>query len=423
MTVPVPLWLLIVHAAVTALLAILLWSLKDRRDPTFRIDTDADLPDLVRSFAGLTHGDLIEGNSAELVENGVFFDRLVADIAAAQRSVHLETFLWKKGHVGERVARALAERAAAGIEVRVLVDANGSREIGEDTERALKDAGCKFAWYHPRKLRVLGRLNNRDHRKLAVIDGRIGYAGGHCIVDTWDGEAQDKKHFRDISVRLSGPVVHSLQSTFSENWVASTGELFVGDDVFPPLAPTGATTVHVARMRPSGSASDVKILHQLVICCARRHVLIQNPYFLPDPEAIDLLAKAVARGVDVRVMTPSPAASDMPIVQHAAHHNYAALLAAGVRVFEYQKTLLHQKVITVDGQWCAIGSSNFDDRSFEINDEITLGYYAADLAAELEAIFARDARDCIELDPRSWSKRGIRHRLLDRVLYLFNEQL
>lgn len=416
-------WLSSFLVLLVVALGFVIWSLKHRRDPHFRIQTDAPLPDLLPSVAGLTHGQLIEGNSVELAENGRFFDLLLADIRAAQRSVHFETFLWKDGELGRRLADALAERGRAGVCVRVLVDARGSKDMGSQTRRELEEAGCAFAAFHPGGLRAIGRFNSRDHRKLAVLDGRVAYVGGHCIVDTWLGDAQDEKHFRDISVRLRGPIAHAIQSTFSENWVMTTGELFLGDGVFPELPNEGAIPIHVARITPFGSASAVKILHHLVICCARKRILIQNPYFLPEPEAIEFLAQAVARGVDVRVMTPSTGASDMPMVQHAAHHNFGKLLAHGVRIFEYQKTLLHQKVMTVDGCWSAIGSSNFDDRSFEINDEITLGFHDSALAEKLEMIFERDAEDCVEVTSETWAKRSPAHRLLDGTFYLVNEQL
>jgi cardiolipin synthase A/B len=422
-SVAVPVWLLGLGVLLLVALVLVIWSLKHRRDPSFRIRTEAPLPDLLPSVTGLTHGQLIDGNAVEVVENGRYFDLLLADIRAAQRSVHFETFLWKEGEAGTQLAHALAERGRAGVCVRVLVDARGGKNMGSETRRRLEEAGCTFAAFHPSGLRAIGRFNNRDHRKLAVLDGRVAYVGGHCIVDTWLGDAEDKEHFRDLSVRLRGPIVHAIQSAFSENWVMTTGELFLGDDVFPKLANEGGVPVHVARITPLGSASAVKILHHLAICCARSRILIQNPYFLPDPEGIELLAQAVKRGVDVRVMTPSTGGSDMPIVQHAAHHNYGKLLAHGVRIFEYRKTLLHQKVMTVDGCWSAIGSSNFDDRSFEINDEITLGFHDPALAEKLEAIFERDARDCIEIRSEAWAKRGLAHRLLDGTLYMLNEQL
>jgi cardiolipin synthase A/B len=421
--VEMPYWLLALHLLVTIVLIAIVWSLKHRRDPRYRIESEGGLPDLMQSIVGLTHGHLIEGNSVEVLENGAFFDALLKDIAAARQSIHFETFLWKDGVIGRRLAEALAEQSRAGVEVRVLVDANGGKRMGKHTEDLLCAAGCAFAKFHPGGLRALGRLNSRDHRKLVVLDGRLAYVGGHCIVDTWLGDAEDAEHFRDISVRLRGPVVHAIQSTFSENWVGTTGELFAGAGVFPDLELQGDTPIHVARLRLAGTASAVKILHHLAICCARERILIQNPYFLPDTDAIGLFAKAVQRGVDVRVMSPSSGASDMAVVQHAAHANYGKLLAAGVRIFEYGRTLLHQKVMIVDGQWCAIGSSNFDDRSFEINDEITLGISDAGLARQLEEIFERDAAQCVELSADTWARRGLGHRLLDRTMQLFKEQL
>jgi cardiolipin synthase len=307
--------------------------------------------------------------------------------------------------------------------VRVLVDAAGGREMGEAAVGRLEEAGCKFDTYHPTRLRNIGVLNERDHRKIIVLDGRTALVGGHCIVDSWLGDAQDGEHVRDISVRLRGTVVHAIQSAFSENWVEETGELFVGEDFFPELHHEGDVAVHVARVKPEGSAPAVKILHHLAICCARERIRIQSPYFLPEPAAIEALGRAVARGVDVRVMVPSAAASDMPIVQHAAHRNFEQLLALGVRILEYQKTLLHQKVMSIDGVWCAIGSSNFDDRSFEINDEITLGMMDAPLARELAAIFDRDSKECVELELATWRRRGRWHRLKDNALYLLNEMM
>ena len=423
MTVSVSVVVLTTLVLVILLLLVVIWSLKGRRDPNFQVDTEAPLDRLIPSLAGLSHGVLTGGNAVEIVQNGAFFDAVLSDVQAAERSVHLETFLWKKGEIGSRVAEALAERSQAGVEVRILVDANGSRDMGEATERLLEEAGCTLVKHHRGRLNTLGRINNRDHRKIIIVDGRVGYVGGHCIVDTWLGEAQDGKHYRDLSVRIRGPVVHSLQATFSENWVLGTGELFLGDGVFPILEQKGDVAVHVARIRPANSASAVEILHHLAICCAQERIWIQNPYFLPDPDGIKALIRAVRRGVDVRVMSPSAKASDFPLVQHAAHHNYGTLLKGGIRIFEYQKTLLHQKVMTVDGVWCAIGSSNFDDRSFEINDEVTLGFHDAALAAQLEDVFEHDLKACRELASDAWERRGLKHRLTDGAAYLINEQL
>lgn len=408
---------------VVVILSLIIWSIRRHREPRLRVDSNAPFETLIRSLAGLTHGTVIEGNAVSVLENGAFFDVLLEDIAAAQRSVHFEAYLWKDGMLAERIVSALAERARAGLRVRVLVDASGGKKMGEAAKRGLVQAGCAVAFHHRRRVRNIGVLNERDHRKVVVLDGRTAYAGGHCVTDEWLGEAQDKNHFRDVSVVLRGPAVHALQSAFSENWVEETGELFVGDDVFPALAPEGEIAVHVARVKPEGSAPAVKILHHLAICCARRSILIQNPYFIPDPSALEAFARAVARGVDVRIMTPAAHASDMPLVQHAGHRNFDQLLGCGVRIFEYQKTLLHQKLMVIDGLWCCVGSSNFDGRSFEINDEITLGLRDAALARRLEEIFMRDLRHCVELQADSWQRRGLAHRLKDNAAYLLNEQL
>ena len=409
--------------ATIAVLLLIIWSIKRHRSPHLRIESDEPIEKLVASLAGLCLSTPIEGNSVKILENGAFFDVMMEDIRAAEHSVHFETFLWKEGKLSTRVADALCERARAGVTVRVLLDAIGTKEMGQATEQRLRDSGCKVTKFHPKRLRNIGVVNERDHRKLVVLDGRTALVCGHCIVDCWLGDGQDRDHWRDIAVRLRGPVVQAVQAVFSENWVEETGELFAGDEVFPALEPQGEVLAHVAHAKPEGSAPAVKILHHAVICCAKKRLWIQNPYFLPEPEAVDAYGKAVARGVDVRVMVPSAEASDMPMVQHAAHRNFEKLLACGVRIFENPKTLLHQKVMTVDGVWCAIGSTNFDDRAFEINDEVTIGFLDASLARELEGIFERDFKDCVELQLEPWSGRGVFHTLKDHFFYLFNEQL
>ena len=405
------------------LLSIIIWSIRSHRDPKLQIDCDSPIDELIPSLAGLTLGTAVRGNSVEVFENGAFFDVLLARIRSARKSVHFETFLWTAGVLGQRMAEALAERARAGVRVRVMLDATGSKKIGKAATRQMQEAGCRVVFFHRKSLRNLGVLNDRDHRKLVVIDGREAFVGGHCIVDDWLGNAEDGEHFADISVGLRGPIVHSVQAAFSENWVEETGELFVGDGVFPALEPKGDVLIHAAFVKPEGSPPAVKILHHTAICLARKRIWIQNPYFIPEPEAIDAFAKAVSRGVDVRVMMPSTAGSDNPMVQHAGHRNFEKLLRSGVRLFEYPHTLLHQKVMTIDGVWSAIGSSNFDDRSFETNDEITLAVLDAPMAQRLDAVFEKYAPRCSEIELERWRRRGWAHKLKDNAFYLLNEVL
>ena len=402
---------------------LVIWSIRRHRDPSLHIECDYPIDKLMPSLAGLTLGTAVAGNKVEVHENGAFFDVLIERIRAARHSVHFETFLWKDGQLGRRVADALIDRARAGVQVRVLLDAQGSKEAGKEVVERMRNAGCRVTFFHKQALRNIGVLNDRDHRKMVIIDGKEAFVGGHCIVDEWLGNAEDGKHFADVSVHLHGPIVHSLQGAFSENWAGETGELFLGDDVFPKLEPAGDVRIHAVFAKPENSAPAVKILHHTAICLARKRIWIQNPYFIPEPDAIDAFGAAVKRGVDVRVLMPSTSGSDNPMVQHAGHRNFEKLLKCGVRLFEYPHTLLHQKIMTVDGVWSAIGSSNFDDRSFETNDEISLSIADEALAARLDAIFEKYVQRAKEVELEAWTRRGWWHKLKDNAFYLLNELL
>ena len=346
------------------------------------------------------------------------------EIGRATRSVHFETFLWKDGMLGRRLVDALTQRSRAGVTVRVLVDATGGKEMGEAAVGRLEEAGCKFDTYHPKRLRNIGVLNERDHRKITVLDGRTALVGGHCIVDSWLGDAQDGEHFRDLSVRLRGPIVHAIQSAFSENWVEETGELFVGEDVFPELRAAGAVAIHVARVKPEGSAPAVKILHHLAICCARERIWIQNPYFLPDEDLLELILNAAERGVRVRIMLPGADGTDNKPVFHASHTHYPRLLGAGVELFHYHPGLLHQKVLVIDGLWSHVGSTNFDSRSFEINEEVSVGVLDPGVARTLTEAFERDLEDSSPFTLEDWNgERSVWHRLTDWAAHLAHEQM
>jgi cardiolipin synthase len=421
--IAVPVIVLALVGAVFVVQLLVIWSIKRHRDPDLHIECDSPIDELTHSLAGLSLATAVDGNTVEVLENGAYFDVLFEEIRSAKRTVHFETFLWTEGVLGRRLAQALAERARAGLQVRVLLDATGTNKMGKAAAQQMQAAGCRVVKFHRRSIRNIGVMNERDHRKLVVIDGSVAFVGGHCVVDSWLGDAEDNEHFSDISVRLRGPIVNSVQSAFSENWAGETGELFVGDDVFPALAQVGDVTIHAAYVKPEGSAPAVKILHHTMICLARKRIWIQNPYFIPEPEAIDAFGEAVKRGVDVRVMMPSTGGSDNPMVQHAGHRNFEKLLRCGVRLFEYPHTLLHQKVMSVDGVWCTIGSSNFDDRSFEINDEITLGIRDPATAERLDQIFEKYAPRCEEIKLERWRKRSLGHRLIDNMYYAFNEIL
>ena len=307
--------------------------------------------------------------------------------------------------------------------MRLLIDASGGHKMDKELAKLMLDSGVRFIRFHPPSLSNLGRLNNRDHRKEAIIDGRIGYIGGFGFAEQWTGHAQDKDHWRDAGLRVEGPIVGRLQAAFAENWIEETGEIMAGEKYFPHLAAAGPTTAHLAYTKPTGGVSSVQILYYLAIKAARHEIIIQNPYLLPDDESVDALAEAVKRGVDVRIMVPATASTDSPVVQHASHHIFGLLLKNGIKIFEYKKTLLHQKVIVVDGVWSCIGSTNFDRRALRLNDEVSMGVLDSALAAQLKAVFNSDMKYAEERHLEEWEHRGLWHKTLDGLAYLASSQL
>ena len=406
------------------MMTIVLWSIWRENDARLRVRNPGDLNALLPSIVGLTQSSLDLGNRAQLLENGDgFFPPLMRDIAAARETVHIESYIWWKGKICDDLAALLAQKAKQGVEVRLLVDGSGGFEMRRELADEMTRAGVHLVKFHIPTFGNLGRLNNRDHRKIAIIDGRIGYIGGYGIAKEWTGHAQDKEHWRDSGLRVEGPIVNRMQGAFAENWIEETGEIPAGAKYFPPIAPVGPTPAHLAYTSPTGSVSSVQVLYYLAISAARHEIIIQNPYLLPDADAIRALADAVQRGVDVKVMVPATSATDSPIVQHASHHNFGTLLQRGVKVYEYKKTLLHQKVMIVDGVWSCIGSTNFDARSFQLNDEVSLAVVDPGIAQQLRAAFNDDLRNSDERHFNEWAHRSFWHKAIDGLAYLAHSQL
>jgi cardiolipin synthase len=337
--------------------------------------------------------------------------------------VHLESYIWWKGAICNQLARALADAAHRGVEVRLMIDASGGHKMDRDLAKLMTDAGVKLVHFHSPKISNWGRLNNRDHRKEMIIDGRVAYIGGYGFAAEWTGHAQDKDHWRDTGVRLQGPIVNRLQAAFCENWIEETGEIPAGAKYFPPPVAAGSVPAHLAYTSPTGGVSSVQVLYYLAIKAARREIIIENPYLLPDDDAIDAMAEAVRRGVDVKVVVPATTATDSPIVQHASHHRFGLLLQKGIKIWEYKKTLLHQKVIIVDGIWSCVGSTNFDRRALQLNDEISLGIVDPGVAQQLRAAFADDLRYAEPRTYEQWEHRGVWHKMIDGLAYLASSQL
>jgi cardiolipin synthase len=413
----------IAFALLAAFLGYALWGRSRRRDFDFSFPGNADLRSLMRSMAGLTWGSVSEGNRVTIVQNSGFFDALLEDVAVAKHHVHLETFLWQDSNISDRITAALCAKARAGVEVRVLVDSRGSKKTSPAVWAALNAAGCDFRVYHRARFREFAMYNKRDHRKIAVIDGRIGYTFGHGMADMWGGTPAEPTGWRDTAARIEGPAVNDLQSAFFENWVKTAGVAPLGDTYFPRLPKAGKSPLHVAFTSPRESMSAVQRIYYMAIAAAQHEIILQNPYFLPDRRARQLFCDAAKRGVAISIMLPTSETSDFPVVQHASHYFYGALLDAGIRVMEHVRSGLHQKVMIVDGIWCAIGSTNFDPRSFRINEEITVAICDADVASELRAAYVEDVKNSDEWSAARWHGRDLRHRIIDRLSALLKRQL
>ena len=405
-------------------LTILLWSAERGTDAHLNVKNPGDLEALLPSIVGLTQSSLEGGNRVQVLQNGdQFFPLLLGDIARAQRSVHVESYIWWKGAICNQIAEALAAKARQGVEVRLMIDASGGHKMDDELEKLMTSAGVRLVLFHKPTIGNWGRLNNRDHRKEMIIDGRVAYVGGYGFAQEWTGHGQDRDHWRDTGVRLQGPIVNRLQAAFCENWIEETGEIPAGEKYFPAPVPAGTTPAHLAYTSPTGGVSSVQVLYYLAIKAARHEIIIQNPYLLPDDDAIDALAEAVKRGVEVKVMVPATTSTDSPIVQHASHHRFGLLLQKGIKIWEYKKTLLHQKVIIVDGVWSCVGSTNFDRRALQLNDEISLGILDPGIAAQLRAAFDDDLRDAEPRSYEQWRHRGVWHKLEDGIAYLASSQL
>jgi cardiolipin synthase len=282
--------------------------------------------------------------------------------------------------------------------------------------------GIDVEWYHPLRWYTMSTLNHRTHRKLLVVDGRIGFSGGVGIADDWLGDADAKNHWRDTVARVEGPVVTQMQSAFMDNWVKSRGELLTGLDYFPPLAPCGPHLTQVLKSSPTEGSSTVKLLYIISIVSAVKSIYISNAYFVPDADTTRALEGAVRRGVDVRVIVPGEF-TDVPIVRQASRWHYERLLGRGIRIFEYQPTMMHAKTMVVDGAWSTIGSSNFDDRSFRLNDEVNINIYNDDVAAQMETMFHADLAKCEEVKLRKWFRRGLLDKTKEKLASFFRPQL
>ena len=344
-------------------------------------------------------------------------------IRAASKSVHMEVYLFLRGRAGDEFVAALADRARAGVDVRVVVDRIGSMKTPSAYFDRLTQAGGRMHWYQPIAWYTLKRFNNRTHRDLLIVDGEVGFIGGVGVADYWLGPEGAGRPWRDTAIRLAGPIVNGLQTSFAENWLEAAGEI-LGEDAFAPLAIQGEFhgCALVVNSTPSaGRSTRARMLFQVLLAASRESIRITSPYFVPDASLVAELARAVARGVRVTVLVPG-AWNNHPIARLASRRRYGALLQAGIHVHEYQPRMIHAKVLVVDGAWSVIGSTNFDSRSFGLNDEVNVAILDVAVAQRLADDFARDLGDSVEITLAAWQRRPASEKALAAVARILERQ-
>jgi cardiolipin synthase A/B len=355
----------------------------------------------------------VAGNHAnELINGDRFFPAMLEAIRGAQSSVTLESYIFWSGQIGSEFSQALADRAAEGIQVRVMLDWIGSRRIARNDVALMRNAGADIRFFNPLSLINPSRVNHRTHRKILVVDGRTGFIGGAGFADFWMGNAHSSQHWRDAFYKVEGPVVAQLQSAFMENWYKVTGEMEVGSAFFPELVPMGADAAHLFSNSVGAGTDRVRLSYALAIDAARSSIRISMAYFIPCARTRNALVAAAHRGVDVQIIVPNTHI-DSKIVRPSARRSYGPLLRAGVRIFEYEPAMYHTKAIVIDEALVSVGSANFDNRTFRFNDEANLNILSLEFArAQIEAFYEDRAHAC-EVTYEAWKRRSWAQRFFE----------
>jgi cardiolipin synthase len=369
-----------------------------------------------------TDSPVVDGNRIDILLNGdEIFPAKLAAIRSAQTSITYAEYFYADGGPARDIAEALAERCRAGVTAHVLLDGFGTLYMPREYVKLLRAAGCRVATFRPLGRWVsIGRHNKRNHRRILVADGRVAVTGGSGVSDKWTGDGRIDGHWRDTDVRIEGPAVRNIQRAFFENWREATGELLGGEGYLANGQPAGKARAQVIKSSPAGGY-DMYTMYLLAIAGARRSIYLTNPYFLPDDRMEDALLAAAARGVRVVALTPGKI--DHNVVRAASRHGFGRLLLAGIEIFEYQAALLHAKTMVVDGVWATVGSTNFDNRSFALNDELNVVLYDRAVVARLVAAFEADVANARRITYEAWQNRGLRTKLLERLVLPIESQL
>ncbi|AMC99713.1 phospholipase D-like domain-containing protein [Halomonas chromatireducens] len=380
-------------------------------------------PQFRREMSVLLGPAIVAGNQVAALQNGdEIFPAMLEAIRSAQASITFETFIYWSGDIGETFSKALSERARAGVPVRVTIDWVGSNKMEQSLLDSMQAAGVQLHRYRPLHWYNLGRMNNRTHRKLLVVDGRIGFTGGVGIADLWTGDGGDPENWRDTHFRIEGPVVAQLQAAFNDNWIKTTGQVLNGPSYFPPLEEAGGMDAHVFVASPSGGSESMHLMFLLAIAAAEETIDLAASYFVPDSMLIEALIAARGREVRVRILLPGPHI-DAVTVKIASKSDWGALLGAGAEIHIYQPTMLHTKLLVIDDEFVSVGSTNFDMRSIRLNDEASLNIYSNDFATQMTAVFEADLLSAEPYSLADWKSRPWREKLSEKILLPIRSQL
>ena len=380
-------------------------------------------PQLKREMGALLGPAIVAGNRITALQNGdEIFAAMLEAIRGAQRTITFETYIYWSGTIGEQFADALIERARAGIKAHVMLDWLGSKKMEPQLLGKMRDSGIEVERYHPLRWYSLGKMNNRTHRKVLIVDGTTGFTGGVGIADQWTGHAQDPKHWRDMHFRVEGPVVAQMQAAFLDNWIKTTGSVLHGDAYFPALTARGEQEMHLFTSSPAGGSASMRLMYLTAITAAEQTIDIEAAYFVPDTLMSKELIKTRARGVRIRILLPGPHI-DSEMVRIASKRAWGPLLDSGVEVHEYKPTMLHCKMLIFDQHLVSVGSTNFDMRSFELNDEASLNVYDSKFARQMTAVFEQDLRLSTLYTLQRWRNRSWKERAAEVVVVPITSQL
>lgn len=380
-------------------------------------------PQYERAMGSLLGPGITSGNEVvELLNGDQIFPPMLAAIRAAQKSVTFETYIYWSGDIGKQFADALSERARAGVKVHVLLDWVGSSKMDESYFTEMKAAGVEVEKFHKPHWYNLARLNNRTHRKLLVTDGLVGFTGGVGIAPAWTGNAQDPDHWRDSHYQVKGPAVAQMQATFLDNWLKVTGKVMHGEAYFPAIAQSGTQKAQMFSSSPSSGSESMQLMYHLAITSSERSLDLSVAYFVPDDLTRQLMLDALARGVRIRLITPGEH-TDTETVKAASRATWGELLQAGAEIYEYEPTMYHCKVMIVDQLMVSVGSTNFDNRSFRLNDEANLNVYDAPFAQRQTVVFEDDLKRSRRVTHQDWLDRPMKEKLAERMASLLETQL